>query len=57
MVGIGVGLYGGADGVYGQAQQLYIKRGYYPGWGLTYNYKVAAPGQVYPYFMMANLVC
>lgn len=44
-VGIGVGLYGGPDGGYGQAQRLYIKRGYLPdGLGVTYGYKPAAPG-------------
>lgn len=49
VVGIGVGLYGGLDGGYGQAQRLYIKHGYHPnGLGVTYDYKPAVPGQVYP---------
>lgn len=30
VVGIGVGLYAGADGGYGPAQRLYVKRGYIP---------------------------
>lgn len=30
LVGIGVGLYGGPDGGYGQAQRLYVNRGYIP---------------------------
>ena len=42
-VGIGVGLY--AD--YGDAQRLYIKRGYMPdGLGITYNYKPIDPGSM-----------
>lgn len=41
IIGIGVGLY--AD--YGDAQQLYIKRGYMPdGLGITYNYQPIDPG-------------
>lgn len=41
VVGIGVGLYDG----YGEAQKLYIKRGYIPdGRGITYNYKPIVPG-------------
>jgi len=48
-VGIGVGLYGGADGGYGAAQRLYVKRGYIPdGKGVTYHYQPAEPGHVYP---------
>lgn len=48
-VGIGVGLYGGPDGGYGQAQRLYVNRGYIPnGLGVTYSYKTAVPGQSYP---------
>ncbi len=48
-IGIGVGLYGGLDGGYGQAQRLYVNRGYLPdGLGVTYNYKPAVPGQSYP---------
>lgn len=48
-IGIGVGLYGGLDGGYGQAQRLYVNRGYIPdGLGVTYNYKPAVPGQSYP---------
>ncbi|KTD10847.1 Acyl-CoA N-acyltransferase [Legionella gratiana] len=47
-VGIGVGLYGGADGGYGQAQRLYVNRGYIPdGLGVTYDYKPTIPGQKY----------
>lgn len=46
-VGLGVGLYGGQDGGYGQAQRLYIKRGYIPdGLGVTYDYKPVAPGKM-----------
>ncbi|WP_454785075.1 GNAT family N-acetyltransferase [Legionella sp. WA2024007413] len=46
-VGIGVGLYSGQDGGYGQAQRLYIKRGYIPdGLGVTYNYKPLVPGKM-----------
>nr|WP_106225324.1 GNAT family N-acetyltransferase [Legionella pneumophila] len=49
VVGIGVGLYGGHDGGYGQAQRLYVNRGYIPdGLGVTYGYKPTVPGQVYP---------
>lgn len=41
-VGIGVGLYGD----YGQAQKLYISRGYQPdGCGITYNYQPIEPGK------------
>lgn len=41
IIGIGVGLY--AD--YGDAQRLYIKRGYMPdGLGITYNYQPIKPG-------------
>ncbi|AMV14871.1 GNAT family N-acetyltransferase [Legionella pneumophila serogroup 1] len=48
-VGIGVGLYGGPDGGYGQAQRLYVNRGYIPdGLGITYDYKPTVPGQSYP---------
>ncbi|KTD24110.1 GNAT family N-acetyltransferase [Legionella maceachernii] len=48
VVGIGVGLYGGADGGYGQAQRLYVKRGYLPdGLGVTYDYQPTVPGQIY----------
>ena len=43
LVGIGVGLY--AD--YGDAQRLYIKRGYMPdGLGITYNYQPIEPGSM-----------
>lgn len=43
IIGIGVGLY--AD--YGDAQQLYIKRGYMPdGLGITYNYQPIDPGSM-----------
>lgn len=43
IVGIGVGLY--AD--YGDAQHLYIKRGYMPdGLGITYNYQPVEPGSM-----------
>ncbi|HHS3124366.1 GNAT family N-acetyltransferase [Legionella pneumophila serogroup 1] len=49
VVGIGVGLYGGPDGGYGQAQRLYVNRGYLPdGLGVTYGYKPTVPGQTYP---------
>ncbi|HGC5654643.1 GNAT family N-acetyltransferase [Legionella pneumophila serogroup 1] len=49
LVGIGVGLYGGPDGGYGQAQRLYVNRGYIPdGLGVTYGYKPTLPGQTYP---------
>jgi GNAT superfamily N-acetyltransferase len=42
IVGIGVGLYEG----YGQAQRLYVKRGYVPdGRGPTYNYQSLQYGQ------------
>lgn len=48
-IGIGVGLYAGADGGYGPAQRLYIKRGYIPdGHGVTYNYEPTIPGNSYP---------
>ena len=48
-IGIGVGLYAGADGGYGSAQRLYVKRGYIPdGKGLTYNYEPTIPGNSYP---------
>jgi GNAT superfamily N-acetyltransferase len=47
-VGIGVGLYGGADLGYGPAQKLYIELGYIPdGLGVTYNYKQCIPGESY----------
>jgi len=40
LVGIGVGLYPG----YGDAQKLYVKRGYVPdGLGVTYNYERVEP--------------
>ena len=40
-VGLGVGLY--VD--YGDAQKLYVKRGYVPdGCGMTYNYEPVKPG-------------
>ena len=43
IVGIGVGLY--AD--YGNAQKLYIARGYQPnGLGITYDYKPVEPGKM-----------
>ncbi|HAT4451849.1 TPA: GNAT family N-acetyltransferase [Legionella pneumophila] len=46
-VGLGAGLYGGQDGGYGQAQRLYIKRGYIPdGLGVTYDYKPVDPGKM-----------
>lgn len=49
IIGIGVGLYAGADGGYGAAQRLYIKRGYIPdGKGVTYNYEPTIPGNSYP---------
>ena len=49
IVGIGVGLYAGADGGYGAAQRLYVNRGYIPdGKGVTYNYAYAEPGEKYP---------
>ncbi|MBA2649608.1 MAG: GNAT family N-acetyltransferase [Legionella sp.] len=49
IVGIGVGLYGGADGGYGSAQRLYVRSGYLPdGLGATWNYKSAIPGDSYP---------
>ncbi len=48
-IGIGVGLYAGEDGGYGNAQRLYVKRGYIPdGKGITYNYQQAIPGNSYP---------
>jgi GNAT superfamily N-acetyltransferase len=41
VVGIGVGLYDG----YGEAQKIYIKRGYIPdGRGITYSYQSIVPG-------------
>jgi GNAT superfamily N-acetyltransferase len=47
-IGIGVGLYACADGGYGSAQRLYVKRGYIPdGKGLTYNYEPTIPGNSY----------
>lgn len=49
IVGIGVGLYAGADGGYGPAQRLYVKRGYIPdGKGVTYNYDHTIQGNSYP---------
>lgn len=49
VVGIGVGLYAGADGGYGSAQRLYVKRGYIPdGKGITYNGQPTIPGHSYP---------
>ena len=49
IIGIGVGLYAGADGGYGAAQRLYMKRGYIPdGKGVTYNYQPTIPGNGYP---------
>jgi ribosomal protein S18 acetylase RimI-like enzyme len=46
VVGIGVGLYGGADGGYGASQKLYVNQGYIPdGNGVTYNYHHATPGK------------
>ncbi|WP_412755135.1 GNAT family N-acetyltransferase [Legionella pneumophila] len=51
VVGIGVGLYGGPDGGYGQAQRLYVNRGYIPdGLGVTYGYKPTIPGETYPLY-------
>ncbi len=48
VVGLGVGLYGGADGGYGAAQKLYVNRGYIPdGKGATYSYQLAIPGYSY----------
>lgn len=48
IIGIGVGLYAGADGGYGAAQRLYVKRGYIPdGKGITYNYEPTIPGNRY----------
>jgi GNAT superfamily N-acetyltransferase len=47
-IGIGVGLYAGEDGGYGNAQRLYVKRGYIPdGKGVTYNYQPTIPGNCY----------
>lgn len=47
-VGIGVGLYAGADGGYGSAQRLYVKCGYIPdGKGVTYHYEPTVPGNSY----------
>ena len=49
IIGLGVGLYAGADGGYGPAQRLYIKRGYIlDGKGVSYNYKPIIPGNSYP---------
>ncbi|WP_331831658.1 GNAT family N-acetyltransferase [Orientia tsutsugamushi] len=49
IVGIGFGLYAGADGGYGPAQRLYIKCGYIPDCkGVTYNYQPTKPGNSYP---------
>jgi hypothetical protein len=49
IIGIGVGLYAGADGGYGAAQRLYVKRGYIPdGKGVTYNHEPTIPGNSYP---------
>lgn len=49
VVGIGVGLYGGADGGYGAAQKPYVNRRYIPdGNGVTYNYQPATPGENFP---------
>ena len=43
-VGIGLGLYDD----YGDAQKLYIKRGYIPdGKGVSYNYGATEPGETY----------
>jgi GNAT superfamily N-acetyltransferase len=48
-IGIGVGLYAGEDGGYGNAQKLYVKRDYIPdGKGVTYNYQPTIPGNSYP---------
>lgn len=48
IIGIGVGLYAGADGGYGAAQRLYVKLGYLPdGKGVTYNYQPTIPGNSY----------
>jgi GNAT superfamily N-acetyltransferase len=48
VVGLGVGLYVGADGGYGSAQRLYIRNGYVPdGKGVTYNYESVVPGNAY----------
>ena len=45
VVGLGVGLYGD----YGNAQKLYIKKGYMPdGRGVTYNYQTVVPGDSAP---------
>ncbi|WP_238551281.1 GNAT family N-acetyltransferase [Legionella oakridgensis] len=45
VVGLGVGLY--RD--YGNAQKLYIKKGYSPdGYGLTYQYQEIKPGSSVP---------
>jgi hypothetical protein len=44
IIGIGVGLYAGADGGYGPAQRLYVKRGYIPdGQGVTYTDQSTIP--------------
>ncbi|BAG39982.1 hypothetical protein OTT_0524 [Orientia tsutsugamushi str. Ikeda] len=48
IIGIGVGLYAGADCGYGSDQRLYIKHGYIPdGKGVTYNYELTIPGNSY----------
>lgn len=45
LIGLGVGLYGD----YGNAQKLYIKKGYIPdGLGVTYNYQSVIPGDSAP---------
>lgn len=45
VVGLGVGLYND----YGNAQKLYIKKGYIPdGLGVTYNYQLVIPGDSAP---------
>jgi len=45
VVGLGVGLYND----YGNAQKLYIKKGYVPdGYGVTYNYQAVIPGESAP---------
>lgn len=49
VVGLGVGLYAGADGGYGSAQRLYVKQGYVPdGNGVTYRYRPVDPGSTHP---------
>jgi hypothetical protein len=43
-----VGLYGRADGGYGQTQRFYVNKGYLPdGLGVTYGYQPTVPGQAY----------